>query len=281
MVRWASHGNVQQSHRVSKEIEQNAILLIQWVHGNAEQNQIMNEKGKAYEFLRGLHETLSRTLPPPSSMRKEIDQTVSLAKHDENMAHLRWPESVFVNAFATPLLSRSLVEYPGMSEDDARKSFLSESFRSLPEYCSGTPARRMRHPFNKALNSNAQQIYSRWEGESSAVPLTQSCPDFAFRSPFPFSIVFEAKYFQADSQAAARRELVTDAYQAFFYRALPPDHTEDSRPDWGYDYSCLFAYDASPGGHLVEAWESLSADVKAGFWEGANVYVMILRGQET
>lgn len=241
----------------------------------------MKTKDSAYEYLKSLHLSLSRTLPAPPVMRKEIEITVARARRDKNMAHLRGNELAFVNAIATPLLFRSLAEFPGMSEDDARQSFLSESFRALPQYCSGTPARRLRHPFSKAMSSNAREVYSRWTGESNGVPLTQSCPDFAFREPFPYSIVFEAKYFQVDSQAAARRELVSDAYQAFFYRALPTDCTDDSRPDWAYEFSCLFAYDASSEGHLVEAWESLSADVKVGFWGGANVYVMILRGQET
>ena len=92
--------------------------------------------------------------------------------------------------------------------------------------------------------------------------------------------MFEAKYFKSDSSTAARRELVTDAYQAFFYRSLPSDRTDDDRPNWCYEFSCLFAYDASTEGYLLDAWESLSPEVKVGFWEGANVYVMILRGHE-
>jgi hypothetical protein len=44
-----------------------------------------------------------------------------------------------------------------------------------------------------------------------------------------------------------------------------------------YEYACLLAFDASPGGTLHQSWESLPATVKRGFWEGANVYSMILR----
>lgn len=240
----------------------------------------MNRKASAYEYLKGLHLELDQQLPGPSEMKKDIDETVVRAKGDSEMKHLNERELAFVNSVAAPLLFRSIVDFPGMSEDSARQAFLCESYRALPQYCTGTPARRLRHPFDKKLSSSAQDVYKRWSGETSRVPLTQSCPDFAFREPFPYTIVFEAKYFHSDSGAAARSELVTDAYQAIFYRSLPSDRTDDDRPDWCYEFSCLFAYDASTEGYLLDAWESLSSEVKVGFWEGANVYVMILRGNE-
>lgn len=112
------------------------------------------------------------------------------------------------------------------------------------------------------------------------LPLTQACPDFAICSPFPYHIIFEAKYFKGRSAVTAKRELVADAYQAFFYRALPTDKTKDKRPDWDYDYACLLAYDASPNGVLKDAWCQIDSQVKRGFWEGANVYIMIVRGRE-
>jgi hypothetical protein len=39
------------------------------------------------------------------------------------------------------------------------------------------------------------------------------------------------------------------------------------------------AYDASPRGTLKAAWEGLPGKVKRSFWEGANIYVIILGGQ--
>jgi hypothetical protein len=42
--------------------------------------------------------------------------------------------------------------------------------------------------------------------------------------------------------------------------------------------ACLFAFDATPEGHFLNAWSSLDSKVRKGFWEGANIYVMILRG---
>lgn len=66
--------------------------------------------------------------------------------------------------------------------------------------------------------------------------------------------------------------------ERFAICCLPLDRTATKRPDWDYDYSCLFAYDASRDGHLRSAWQHIEPSVKMGFWEGANVYVMVLRG---
>ena len=69
-------------------------------------------------------------------------------------------------------------------------------------------------------------------------------------------------------------------YQAFFYRGLPANYENPKRP-WDYDYSCLFVFDASFDGAFANAWEQLPAEVRQGFWDGANVYTMVIRGQGT
>ena len=240
----------------------------------------MIAKRQAYEFLESLKARLEQELPSPVKMQHHVDEIVKTAHNDPSKKHLAGREHAFINAIATPILFKALCDYPAMTPELAKEAFLSESFRNLPEYSCASPARRLRHPFNKALNTDAATIYQQWCGESQSQPLTQSCPDFAFRSPFPHRIVFEAKYFLQGSRAKAQRELVENAYQAFFYRALPPDHAETSRPDWDYEYSCLFAYDASPEGLLLDAWRQLAPEVKHGFWEGANVYIMVLRGTQ-
>jgi hypothetical protein len=70
-------------------------------------------------------------------------------------------------------------------------------------------------------------------------------------------------------------------YQAFFYRGLPRLAATKRHPEWSYDYSCLMAYDASRTGTLTKAWTDLHPETRRSFWEGANVYVMILRGPST
>jgi len=236
-------------------------------------------KRQAYQFLVSIREQLDRQLPGPTEMRRCVNETITDAISDPAKKHLRNPEHVFVNKYLAEPLFQLVSDYPGMTKEKAKKAFLSESHESLSTYCSGSPARRLRHPFNKVLGVNVATIYQRWRRELKKTnPLTQSCPDFAFRSPFPHNIVFEAKYFSRGNRVKAQSELVASSYQAFFYRALPSDRTETSRPDWDYEYACLIAYDASPEGFLIDAWQQLDSEVRDGFWEGANVFVMVLRG---
>jgi len=41
----------------------------------------------------------------------------------------------------------------------------------------------------------------------------------------------------------------------------------------------MLAGDASEQGSLLRAWNQIPSKVKRGFWEGANIYVMIARHQ--
>lgn len=239
---------------------------------------MISDKEQVFSWLRAAEVQLNRDLPRSEDMRHQIDAIVAEAKTNESKRHLRGREYAFINAFAIPALFRLLCAQPGMTQKNARQALLSESFRSMPEYSKASPARRTRHPFSKLIKTDPAKIYQKWVGLTEYQPLTQSCPDFALQQPFAHRIVFEAKYFQKGSPATAQRELVENAYQAFFYLGLPQEKTDGDRPDWAYDYACLLAYDASPTGSLLDAWTRLSPKVRTGFWEGANVYVMIVRG---
>jgi hypothetical protein len=237
----------------------------------------MDEKRRTYEFLKKLHRRLSSRLAGPEQMRQEIERLRQLAKEEENWRFLTSSrEHIFTRGVALHAIAESIRDIPGMTEEKARESLLSETFRNIPDISAASPARRLRQPFNKALIRNPHETYERWSAGSN--PLTQSCPDFAIGPPSPYRILFEAKYFHDGSERAAKSELVKGTYQTFFYRALPDDSVNSDRPDWDYPYSCYFAYDASPGGVLMDAWTKLRPEVKSGFWEGANVYVMVLRG---
>ncbi|MBM4201761.1 MAG: hypothetical protein FJ189_10810 [Gammaproteobacteria bacterium] len=238
----------------------------------------MQDKRQAYEFLESVKLRLEDALPRPAEMRRRVRRTCAQARKNPALRHMRGAEHAFVNGEAVPVLFRLLAEHPGMSEESARLSFLSESFRSLPDFCSGTPTRALRHPFSKALGADPGSIYRKWSGRADGRELTKSCPDFAWRHPFPHRIVFEAKYFERGGLSTAERSLVVNAYQACFYRGLPAHASVSERPVWDYDYACVFAYDAGDRGYLVQAWETLPPEVKNGFWNGANLYMMILRG---
>lgn len=234
-------------------------------------------KSEALDFLQRLHARLNSVLPAGADMQRKVTELVELAGSDASYKHLCSPEHAFTRGIALPRVHDELTGTFGLSADAAREALLAEGWSNLKQISSNTPARTERHPFDKVMVSDPWSTYQKWMKNTSRVPLTQSCPDFALRPPAPHRIVFEAKYFSGGSYNKAATDLVTDLYQAFFYRALPPIDSEESRT-WDYDYACLFAYDASTDGAFNGAWEALDQDVKDGFWYGANVYVMMLRG---
>jgi len=208
-----------------------------------------------------------------------IRSRVAAAKNDDKQKHLRLPEAAFLNGEVIPVLFEVLKTSGGLSGDQARQALLNEYHRTMPETALWSPIRWERHPFRKILNASPSSIYRDWRTAEKHYGLTQSCPDFSLRDPFPHSILFEGKYFSRGSPEFAQRQLVTDVYQAFFYRGLPRlDAVAKKHPEWNYDYACLMAYDASPRGTLASAWNDLPRQTRSSFWEGANVYVMILRG---
>jgi hypothetical protein len=238
-------------------------------------------KDEAHRFLSHFESLLAHQLPAASEMESWIRHIVRETKGEHARRHLHSPEAAFLNQHIVPRLAEAIRLDPSCAnEADAKKALLNEYHPSMPLISSHTPARTAKHPFTKLLGANAQEIYARWADVDNASSLVQSCPDFALREPFRHKIVFEGKYFASGSSQYAQRELVADVYQAFFYRGLPyVPETAKGRAAWDYDYACLLAFDASPGGTLKQAWENLPARVRNGFWSGANIYVMILGGQ--
>jgi hypothetical protein len=161
----------------------------------------------------------------------------------------------------------------------ATQGLLSEYTALRRNICSDSPVRKQRHPFAKIMGANPTAIMQQWMGGRDNA-LTQSCPDFATRDPFPFKIVFEGKYFKNGGPSMATRELVSSIYQAFFYRGLPYDGSRQNGPAWNYEFACMLAGDVSAEGNLQLAWDAIPRAVKKGFWEGANIYVMIVRGSQ-
>lgn len=237
-------------------------------------------KNQALEFLKKLEETLNKKLPGPADMESWIRSTVKAAKIDDKQKHLRLPEAAFLNGKALPILCDLLKTY-GLSEEQAQQALLNEYYRTTPGISRQSPIWWERHPFQKVLGASASDIYRGWTNPEKGGALTQSCPDFSLRDPFPHSILFEGKYFPRGSLEFAKRQLVTNIYQAFFYRGLPRLAATKRRHEWNYNYACLLAYDASPRGTLAAAWTALHLQTRRSFWEGANVYVMILRGSGT
>jgi len=235
-------------------------------------------KADAHEFLQGLGKAILKFSPRWAGMELDIRRIVAAAKANDQQKHLRLPEAAFLNSYVLPVLHQYLQTAASLTKAEASEALLNEYHRTMPDISSRSPIRAKKHPFKKALGSSAEAIYKQWTDPTQNYGLTQSCPDFALGTPFPHSMVFEGKYFARGSQEYAAKQLVTDIYQAFFYRGLPRvDATKRGHPEWDYDYACLLAYDASPSGTLTAAWDALEAAVKKSFWDGANIYVMILR----
>ena len=65
-----------------------------------------------------------------------------------------------------------------------------------------------------------------------------------------------------------------------FYRGLPSiAPRKEGEAGWDYEFACLLAYDASENGELAALWDAVNA--KDTFWEGANIFIMIVRGMNS
>jgi hypothetical protein len=240
----------------------------------------MDSKDWTVGFLDRLKSDLENCLPPPSVMRNRIAADVTAAKKTGDK-YRSAPERCFLNGYVIPRVFDVAKAYSGLENDLAREALLNEYYPGTPELSSKSPTRTKRHPFGKNLSVDPADIYQRWSKGGTHPPLTEVWPDFALQKPFPEPIVFEGKYYAGGSLATAQKQLVSHIYQAFFYRALPfLPPTSKGRAAWKYEFACLLAYDASVDGGFHAAWHDLPADVRTGFWDGANIYVMIIRPTE-
>jgi hypothetical protein len=240
----------------------------------------LSSKADAKQFLKRLERFLNAGLPSAAAMAEDVESVVKQAKTSSDQRHMAFPEGAVLNRYILPLVGRFLREEVGLEDENARQALLSESCKALPSLASRSPARSAKHPFSKAIGIKPKQVVEQWKGKSGLPALARSCPDLALREPAPHRVVFEAKYFRQGGLPRAESELVTGIYQAFFYRGLPSFIEKPPRPSWNYDYACLLICDGSPDGNVVTAWTSLDPQVRTACWEGANIYVMVLRGPD-
>jgi hypothetical protein len=146
----------------------------------------------AYRFLRSLEQHLNEALPGPREVATNIAEIVRTSKASRTNLHKSFPEGALLNHYVLPAIHHFVSQLDGMGSDRARESLLSESYREMREYASGTPARLSRHPFEKVIGASAQSVVRRWK---SAKPTVKSYPDLALRAPCPHRTVFEGKYF--------------------------------------------------------------------------------------
>jgi hypothetical protein len=233
----------------------------------------MDDKVNARTFLSGLEEELNKLLPAPIQMRTLM---ATLAKNGKGPSRIC--ENIFIYNYALPIVTDYMKTVKGIGPDEVRRSMLCEYHEQVRSTSSGNPFRRAGHPFRKDSKLDVDKIMQTWTKEGTS-PLNQAFPDFAVRPPFPHKVVFEAKYFSGNTEAAAKSALVGGAYETMFYRSLSPlpATSDPNDPGWDYDYGCLLAYDASEDGLLKKAWGTVRC--KGAFWNGGNIFIMILRGQ--
>jgi len=240
---------------------------------------MIRDKADARAFLHDLAQSIAKGAPKGTAMERELRRMTTEAKLDAEKKHLKTPEAAFLNRFVVPVLFDQIRQHSKLTDSQAREALLNEYHRCMRDVSEKSPIRAKKHAFKKLIGSSPESIYNAWKDFPSGGGLTQSAPDFAVTHPFRHRIVFEGKYFARGSKKYAERELVKNIYQAFFYRGLPQVDATKRHPEWNYDYACLLAFDASPDGSLKSAWDELAPVVRNSFWEGANIYVMILGGE--
>jgi hypothetical protein len=230
----------------------------------------VERKDEAYIFLRGLEFFLNKTLPEPAAMRAHMRH---LAASEGNPSKIR--ENLFLYD-VLPHVSSYIQETAGISPAEVRKTILCEYHAKVPKLSSGNSFRKVGHPFSKNRSLPSDAIVDKWL-KPGPLPINQAYPDFALCPPFPYKIVFDAKYFDGPGAAAAKKQLVEGAYEVMFYRGLPSTKPrKQSEVGWDYEFGCLLAFDASENGELVALWDAVKT--KEAFWEGANTFIMIVRG---
>ncbi len=227
-------------------------------------------KGKAADFLSGLQAHLNKNLRL---------QTVKDWIHEKGKAA---NEGLFLEELVLPAIPTYLQQNlapPATDTHDERirKAFLAESTKVRDEgLASKSPASAKKYLFTKVGGNPKQIVNLWWDKGYKKGQTTQSCPDWAFRAPCPYTVVFEGKLFRNGSTERGRTELLNGIYQCFYYRAHPQTPEDEKHPAWNYDYACLFAYDVSENKSLVTAWDELNQDVKDSCWDSANLFVMVL-----
>lgn len=184
-------------------------------------------------------------------------------------------EAQFLTKFVHPRIFQFLSERLG--RERAKEAFLAESSQARKQgFASGSPASTKKHLFTKRLGMPARSLVDRWWGGGQRQALSQSCPDFAFRSPCTHRIVFEAKLFRRGGIDAAKSDLVRGIYQCFYYLGQPSVPSVGKRPAWDYEYACLLAYDCSAAESMTEAWVQKAGKIRSDCWESSNIFVIVL-----
>jgi hypothetical protein len=229
-----------------------------------------SHRSSALNFLEGFKRHLNQTIPTSENVREWI---AGKAVPGKDVGY----ENLFVDKYILRAVPEYLQEEAGLTPEEARTAYLTEANGPKKEQiASGSPASKNKNLFKKLFGITPRSVVNLWWDEKQKFPMAQSCPDWAFRKPCPYKVVFEAKLFRSGGIDAAKTELVKAVYQCMFYRGQPPVPRTKTHTEWDYEFACLVAYDASKEQSLVKAWEAVRPEVRAGCWDSANIFVMVL-----
>jgi hypothetical protein len=242
-------------------------------------------KEGALAFLQKLEALLLEDLPQAATIRNYVESELSHYKQIRATADVSGlqapatcrstPEAIFVDEFVINNVSSALEKFGGMDKAKAARSLLYEFYRTTEHQgiSTQTCSRAPRSPFSKrTLAMTSDGVFDYWRNKG----FDRASPDFRLREPFPFKILFEAKYFPP-SAASPSRLLVDLIREAFLYRCLPYAFPATEKPEWDSDFACAIAYDATADGSCSKAWLSIPEEVRRSFWDGANLHVIVLR----
>jgi len=236
-------------------------------------SDVERDRKAAGRFLEGLKDHLSSKISPTG-----VQQWIQKKKDSNPIGKDVQYELLFTDTFVLPAIPEYLEKALALSASDRCTAFLAESgLAKTRGWTSNSPRSANKYLFTKVFGADSKSVVKLWWGDSGKGLTSQSCPDWAFRSPCPHTVVFEGKFFRKGGVDAARRELVSGIYQCFYYLAHPKFPKTETHPAWDYKYACLFAYDASGERSLVKAWEALNKEVREACQGGAsNIFVIVL-----
>jgi hypothetical protein len=231
--------------------------------------QTKADKEAAYNFLKQLEKALNGAAQPPIELKAVVDAIWQKPKHlKTEREKIESKENIPFYHLAIPQIFELAKTEAALTDAEMRKALRCVYYEKFPEFSASNVFKKSGYPFTKKWGLSPNEVMRSWQKPQSSVPANQAWPEAGLVAPFPWGILFEAKYFEKESLSAAESSLVSGAYETAFYRGLPPDD------DWSYDFGCLLAYDVSEKGYLKQAWDSVVD--KRLFWEYGHLFVMIV-----
>ena len=202
--------------------------------------------------------------------RSAIRESLELIITDRSSKAGTRHEEVFTREFLCPTIGRFFYEHVrselNLSDAEIENGLGTEGFVNCPGF-GFTPGHKNNHLFTK-LDIMKARPPDTWFGKNeNALSTFQACPDFAIRSPLPFSIVGETKYFKSGSPEAAVTELYNTARQAVFYLGAFPKC---------YDGAMMVVADASPDHAFHKGLKLLKPELLQRFGSETNVHLVTI-----